>query len=530
MHIAVVGCGHGALDSIYASIAQTEQRTGTRVSLVIICGDFQACRNAADLAGMACPMHYRAMQDFYKYYSGEKVAPILTIFVGGNHEASAHLSELFHGGWAAPNIYYMGHAGVVNVGGLRIAGLSGIFKENHYRLGHHEVPIFSDDAMRSFYHVRELDVFRLMQLREPVDVCISHDWPQHIVRHGDQRRLLKDKPFLEGDIRTGELGSPPAMQVLQHLQPRYWFAAHLHVKFAAVVNHASGNCTRFLSLSKVLPNHDFLQILDVPGNGNGGAGGMTNGGGGAPLQLSYDCEWLAVLRLTQHLHSGVRGRLPLDPALIAQVSNGRNSFTPSADEMQAVRDCAAKAAAAAAAGDGDDEAHDAMAVPLNFVQTAQPYTPGESEHGPQAPLNPSPQTDAFIRTFELERNFRHQRGATLGSVVAAIPGGNGGGSSASASSGPPPHQPQQPPRQPFPPPPPPPGCYGQPPPAYGYYYDPAGYAPPPPQLPPPPSQNPYYGGRHAPLPPPAPPPAGAANAGGLFSPLVLDEEIDIDDD
>ena len=63
----------------------------------------------------------------------------------------------------------MGHAGVVNVGGLRIAGLSGIFKENHYRLGHHEVPIFSDDAMRSFYHVRELDVFRLMQLRDEVE-------------------------------------------------------------------------------------------------------------------------------------------------------------------------------------------------------------------------------------------------------------------------------------------------------------------------------------------------------------------------
>ena len=72
---------------------------------------------------MACPAKYRSMQTFYKYYSGEKVAPVLTIFIGGNHEASNHLWELYYGGWVAPNIYYLGCAGVVSVGGVRIGGL-----------------------------------------------------------------------------------------------------------------------------------------------------------------------------------------------------------------------------------------------------------------------------------------------------------------------------------------------------------------------------------------------------------------------
>lgn len=43
-----------------------------------------------------------------RYYSGEKKAPVLTIFIGGNHEASNHLQELPYGGWVAPSIYYLG--------------------------------------------------------------------------------------------------------------------------------------------------------------------------------------------------------------------------------------------------------------------------------------------------------------------------------------------------------------------------------------------------------------------------------------
>ena len=53
--------------------------------------------------------------------------------VGGNHEAANHLWELYYGGWVAPNIYYLGAAGVVNFGGVRIAGLSGIFNPRHYK-------------------------------------------------------------------------------------------------------------------------------------------------------------------------------------------------------------------------------------------------------------------------------------------------------------------------------------------------------------------------------------------------------------
>ena len=53
------------------------------------------------------------------------------------------------------------------------------------------------------------------------------------------------------------------MNALYHLKPRYWFAAHLHVKFGALVQHEDDSITKFLALDKCLPHRDYLQILDI---------------------------------------------------------------------------------------------------------------------------------------------------------------------------------------------------------------------------------------------------------------------------
>lgn len=41
----------------------------------------------------------------------------------------------YHGGWLAPNIYYLGHAGSVMVNGIRISGASGIYKSHDFHKG-----------------------------------------------------------------------------------------------------------------------------------------------------------------------------------------------------------------------------------------------------------------------------------------------------------------------------------------------------------------------------------------------------------
>lgn len=125
MKVAVVGCAHGEVEKIYETLEAIEKEKECKVDLLLCCGDFQAVRDKHDLESMVRSKDYHDIGTFFKYYNGSKTAPVLTIFIGGNHEASNYMQELPFGGWVAPNIYYLGNAGCVNYNGVRIAGSSG---------------------------------------------------------------------------------------------------------------------------------------------------------------------------------------------------------------------------------------------------------------------------------------------------------------------------------------------------------------------------------------------------------------------
>ncbi|KAF8920817.1 lariat debranching enzyme, C-terminal domain-containing protein [Mucidula mucida] len=341
MKVAIEGCCHGELDQIYSEIQNMERKNNTKVDLLLVCGDFEAIRNYRDLQCMAVPDKYKKLQTFHKYYTGEKRAPVLTIIIGGNHEASNYFWELYHGGWVARNIYYLGHAGCVNVNGLRIAGASGIFKEYSFSTGNYETIPYTPSTLRSVYHIREYCVRRL-SLLSGTDIFLSHDWPQHIVQHGNVQSLLKAKPFWRDEIAQGTLGSPPLMGLLHTLKPAWWFAAHMHVKFTATVEHPPepilyvdnpdeitieddevmpsapptrnnpdeimlddeetdvvapppappqqppNRETKFVALDKCLPKRKFLEYIDIDAP-------QPMLPGEEPT-LTFDLEWLAICR------------------------------------------------------------------------------------------------------------------------------------------------------------------------------------------------------------------------------------------
>lgn len=180
----------------------------------------------------------------------------------------------YHGGWLAPNIYFLGGSGCVRVNGLRIAGASGIFKEHHYKLGHYERLPYSDSALRSVYHVRSYDIFKLSLLSPNPAVCVSHDWPEGIVNHGDKEGLLRAKPFFKDDIAKNELGNPHMMSLLKQLRPAWWFSAHLHVRFQAEVDHIGKGVSKWAA-GNVVGVHRGNR-----GGGRGHARGRGRGRGG----------------------------------------------------------------------------------------------------------------------------------------------------------------------------------------------------------------------------------------------------------
>lgn len=288
MIIAVQGCGHGNLDNIYQRLSELEKKDGKKADILLVCGDFQALRSNLELPTLACPPKYRHLGDFHSYYGGRKVAPLPTLFIGGNHEASGHLRELLFGGWVAPNMFYLGSSGIVRFGGLRIAGVSGLYNKRHYDTGYHELPPYDYTSLKSVYAMRSFDVDRLRLIKTPLDIMISHEWPHGIYNYGDLNRLLRIKPHFRSDINSEKgIGAPPLMDLLKEIKPNHWFAAHMHIDFGATVPHNDGRQTNFLALDKCLPRRGHLRLVevDVPcKDGN--------------PRLEYDPEWLSIVKAT----------------------------------------------------------------------------------------------------------------------------------------------------------------------------------------------------------------------------------------
>ncbi|TNV78996.1 hypothetical protein FGO68_gene3847 [Halteria grandinella] len=349
MIVAVVGCLHGKLEFLYEELAAWELKTGQKVDFIICAGDFQSLRNGTDMQAMECPDKYKEIGQFQSFYKRELRAPILTLFVGGNHEASNLLRDLYYGGWVAENIYYLGSSGVVTVlkgeEKVRVGGISGIEKHYDYLKGYCERwPYVSDkDGLRSIYHIRQFDVQKLKMVGGPVDIMVSHEWPTsatNTARKDQIQYLTRFKPHFQNDIRNNQLGSRNLSDILDELKPSYWFSAHLHVKFNTLIPHTSQQShTEFLSLDKPLPRRQYLDVFEIK-SGTGqklkslygseqvfkkdqypqqqkfvykpkqqycavedvpeeskqeGAGELQK----SDVQLCYDPEWVAILKATQ---------------------------------------------------------------------------------------------------------------------------------------------------------------------------------------------------------------------------------------
>ncbi|KAH7378442.1 lariat debranching enzyme, C-terminal domain-containing protein [Phaeosphaeria sp. MPI-PUGE-AT-0046c] len=433
LKIAVEGCGHGMLDEIYDELAKAchlRDWTLKDLDFLIICGDFQAMRNEQDLNCMSCPKRYRALGDFHKYYSGEKKAPVLTIVIGGNHEASNYFTELHHGGWLAPNIYYLGEVNVIRYGPYRIAGMSGIYKSRTYQRPRNARLPYDRKEISNVYHVRERDVSKLLHVKEPVDICLSHDWPRRVEWHGDYEALFRAKPHFLESARIDSLGNAPAEQVMSFLRPLYWFSGHMHVRYSATVHHnedadifkyvsvredfraqlprsmtrhanlvkktapksvsaaITNKLTRFLALDKPGPGHKFLETLvinDCASKEQDIRELYMERTAEGKFSLYYDEEWLAIIRSTSNSTS--------ESGLDAESTKVHTGTTRgSTEDMLWVRD--------------NITAKTLLRIPHDFEMVAPAHGSLEFKNiGEQPQEYPNPQTEKFCKLLGIQNKF-----------------------------------------------------------------------------------------------------------------------------
>lgn len=79
-------------------------------------------------------------------------------------------------------------------------------------------------------------------------------------RYLEKPKSMVQLLYFRDEIANNVLGSQAGETLLHELKPKYWFAAHLHCRFAASVQHNEKQTTEFLALDKCLPRRQYLEV------------------------------------------------------------------------------------------------------------------------------------------------------------------------------------------------------------------------------------------------------------------------------
>lgn len=210
----VFGDIHGKQDLMYEAALKWEGDNKESLDAILQVGDFFAIRNRDDLQDYYAPDKYPNTSDFPDYYSGFKQAPFLTVFIGGNHEAWGFLKNHNKGGFLAPNIYFLGRSGRINVKGIEIGGLSGVYHPDKYKSPLPEDPCYD----WKYYREQDMPGFK------SIDVLLLHDWITPV----SGIEIIKEDN-IQASVNTDK--PSPAFNIVSSLNPKYAFMGHKHKSY-----------------------------------------------------------------------------------------------------------------------------------------------------------------------------------------------------------------------------------------------------------------------------------------------------------
>jgi lariat debranching enzyme len=199
------------------------------LEFVLQVGDFEPNRDAADLASMASPEKHRHLGDYHEFDRGQETFPWPLYFIGGNHEPYGYLDQHLDGAQLIPNCTYLGRVGSAELGGgLRVAGISGIFSPSRFDKPRPSYRVIASNSVKQYTYYNQDDIAKARALVDaaaaapPIDVFLCHDWPSGLPKPAATGRAIE--------------GSTHLRNLIERLRPRLVLCGHEHQEHSAEID------------------------------------------------------------------------------------------------------------------------------------------------------------------------------------------------------------------------------------------------------------------------------------------------------
>ena len=230
--VAGVGDIHGRFRRVEAWLDALAEARGRPVDMVLAVGDVEAFRHADDHRRKAAK---RAMPaEFAEYADGVREMNRPLYFIGGNNEDFEALHDSQDGLQLAPNVHYLGRAGLKELHGLRVGYLSGIHAPRFY-----EQPLKrprSLDTAKQAGYFRAPEVEKVAALRD-MDLLLVHEWPRGLPQRAQEREV----PPPGRTLPSYWIGNPITRRLVETVHPKWVLCGHSHRAFAVTLG---GNAAR----------------------------------------------------------------------------------------------------------------------------------------------------------------------------------------------------------------------------------------------------------------------------------------------
>lgn len=263
IYFAAVGDVHGDMYAMLDLLKTWESRHRKKLAFVLQVGDFEPHRDEADLATMAAPQRYRKLGDFADFYTGKAAFPYPIWFIGGNHEPYGFLDQMCLGGELVKNCYYLGRVGRAIAEGLKIVGVSGIYREDlFFHTARPDISQISSRPNKDYIGFTQEDITQALDF-ETADILLLHEWATDIIAPEDLSNFYEWLP----NLKYEPLGNEYARILIEYLQPKLVLFGHMHKCYRNQIALSPDVVTNICCLASIKQGADALAVFQVNADG-----------------------------------------------------------------------------------------------------------------------------------------------------------------------------------------------------------------------------------------------------------------------